>query len=228
MLNLAVMMASPIRCLISAGPTREFFDPVRFVSNPSTGKMGYALAEAAAARGWDVELVSGPVSLDNPAGVKRAMIVTGAELLEALQARFAQCDILIMTAAIMDYRPRQRAPLKIKKSELEMVVAMEPVPDILASLARVRRPGQVLVGFAAETDQLDRHAREKLAAKGADFIVANTIGGADCAFGKDHNTVFVYSGDGPALQLGPASKRALADRLLDLFGRSFLQRPVSP
>lgn len=223
MLNLAVMKASPIRCLVSAGPTREFFDPVRFISNPSTGKMGYALAEAAAARGWEVELVSGPVSLEAPTGVKRSLIVTGADLLDALQTRFAACDVLIMTAAVMDYRPRHKAPRKIKKSALERVLEMEPVPDILATLAQARRSDQVLVGFAAETDQLDLHAREKLAAKGADFIVANTIGGPECAFGRDSNTVHVYSKDASVLKLGPLPKRALADRLLDILERSFSQ-----
>lgn len=221
------MKASPIRCLVSAGPTREFFDPVRFLSNPSSGKMGYALAHAAAIRGWQVELISGPVSLEVPPAVTCTPVVTGAEMFAALKARFLQCDVLIMTAAIMDYRPRRMAPSKIKKAALEMVIEMEPVPDILASLAKVRRPGQVLVGFAAETDDLDAHAREKLAHKGADFIVANQIGGESCAFGKDVNTVHVYRTGAPVLQLGPAPKTVIAERLIDLFGLS-LETAMEP
>lgn len=210
------MMASPIRCLVSAGPTREFFDPVRFLSNPSSGKMGYALAAAAAGRGWRVDLVSGPVSLPEPEGVRMHRVVTGEEMYTAIDARFDDCDILIMTAAIMDYRPKHVADHKIKKDKLEMVIEMEPVIDVLATVAR-RKSGQVVVGFAAETDHLETFALRKLEKKNADFIVANRIGGPDGAFGKDTNSVIVLSRDAPPRPLGPASKPELAGKLLDLF-----------
>jgi phosphopantothenoylcysteine decarboxylase/phosphopantothenate--cysteine ligase len=212
------MKASPIRCLVTAGPTREFFDPVRFLSNPSSGKMGYALARAAAERGWEVELVSGPVALEDPPGVKVERVVTGAEMYLAVKERFSRCDILIMTAAIMDYRPRVVADHKIKKFELEMVIEMEPVVDVLATVTK-DKANQVIVGFAAETDHLETYAVKKLDYKNADFIVANNIGGPEGAFEKDDNAVVVFSRDGRRLPLGPASKVDLAIELIDLFAQ---------
>lgn len=219
------MNASPIRCLVSAGPTREFFDPVRFLSNPSSGKMGYALAAAAARRNWQVELVSGPVSLAGPEGVSLTRVVTGKEMYEAVSRRFDNCDILIMTAAIMDYRPKAIADHKIKKFELEMVIEMEPVIDVLATVAR-RRAHQVIVGFAAETDHLESYARRKLESKNADFIVANQIGGPGSAFGNEENSVLVLDRFNAPLQLGPMAKTLLADRLLDLFEPGIRQEAV--
>lgn len=211
------MMASPIRCLVSAGPTREFFDPVRFLSNPSSGKMGYSLAREAAAKGWEVELVSGPVSLPDPPGIAVTRVTTGEEMHAAIGERFDGCDVLIMTAAIMDYRPKVLADHKIKKFELEMVIEMEPVVDVLATMAR-RKTKQLIVGFAAETDHLEEHARKKLDSKKADFIVANRIGGEAGAFARDDNTVLVFSSSGsPPLRLGPAPKGIIAGQLIDLF-----------
>jgi len=210
------MMASPIRCLVSAGPTREFFDPVRFLSNPSSGKMGYSLARQAAAKGWEVELVSGPVSLPDPPGIVVTRVTTGEEMHAAIGERFDGCDVLIMTAAIMDYRPRRVAGHKIKKFELQMSIEMEPVIDVLATVAR-RKKDQLIVGFAAETDHLDDYARRKLEVKNADFIVANRIGGPDSAFGRESNTVWVYSHHGPVRKIGPSSKLSIARDLLDLF-----------
>lgn len=210
------MKASPIRCLVSAGPTREFFDPVRFVSNPSSGKMGYAIAAAAAWRGWSVELVSGPVSIPCPEGVALTQVVTGQEMYEAIRKRFADCDILIMTAAIMDYRPKEVAVRKIKKFELAMVVEMEPVVDILKTVAQSKQD-QVVVGFAAETDHLEAYATRKLVEKNADFIVANLIGGPQGAFQRDDNTVVVYSHHADPEPLGPMKKQDLGARLLDVF-----------
>jgi phosphopantothenoylcysteine decarboxylase/phosphopantothenate--cysteine ligase len=217
------MNASPIRCLVSAGPTREHFDPVRFLSNPSSGKMGYALAAAAAKRGWHVELVSGPVSLPVPEGIEVTRVVTGQEMYEAVNARFDTCDILIMTAAIMDYRPKTIADHKIKKFELEMFIKMEPVIDVLATVA-ARKGNQVVVGFAAETDHLEEYARRKLESKNADYIVANLIGGPDGAFEKDSNKVLVLHRAGASVPLGPLSKVALASELLDLFEPAVLSR----
>lgn len=178
--------------------------------------MGYALASAAASRGWSVEMVSGPVSLPDPERVEVTRVVTGDEMYRAIDSRFDQCDILIMTAAIMDYRPKTVADHKIKKFELDMVVEMEPVIDVLATVAK-RKRHQLVVGFAAETDHLDQYATDKLRKKNADFIVANHIGGPDSAFERDDNTVFVYSQNGNPVSLGPLPKTELAMRLLDLF-----------
>ncbi len=210
------MKASPIRCLVTAGPTREFFDPVRFLSNPSSGKMGYALAEAAANRGWEVDLVSGPVSLLVPPGINLEQVVTGQEMYEAVNRRFPDCDILIMTAAIMDYRPKEIADHKIKKFELEMVIEMEPVIDVLATVAR-HKQHQVVVGFAAETNQMEDYALKKLESKNADFIVANHIGGAEGAFGRNDNTVVVFTRTGQRIPQGPLPKTELAEHLIRLF-----------
>ena len=210
------MKASPIRCLVTAGPTREYFDPVRFLSNPSSGKMGYALAQAAAMRGWQVELVSGPVQLAEPDGVQVTRVVTGQDMYEQVSRRFPFCDILIMTAAIMDYRPREIADHKIKKHELRMVIEMEPVVDVLATVAR-GKVHQLVVGFAAETNDLIENAAKKLISKSADYIIANRIGGDDGAFGKDENEVIIISRNAEPATMGPMSKPDLAVALLDIF-----------
>ena len=218
------MMASPIRCLVSAGPTREYFDPVRFLSNPSSGKMGYNLAQKAATKGWEVELVSGPVSLPDPPGISVTRVTTGEEMHAAIGERFDSCDVLIMTAAIMDYRPRVVADHKIKKKELEMVIEMEPVADVLADMGR-RKDKQLIVGFAAETNNLEAHARKKVDSKNADFIVANRIGGEAGAFARDENTVLIFSSTGgPPIRFGPAPKRVIAEQLIDLFAHEIKKR----
>jgi phosphopantothenoylcysteine decarboxylase/phosphopantothenate--cysteine ligase len=215
MVQLCRMNARPIRCLVSAGPTREFFDPVRFLSNPSSGKMGYAIAAAAAVRGWQVELVSGPVSLPPPHGVQVINVVTGNDMYAAIRDRFAACDVLFMTAAIMDYRPRSVSPQKIKKYDLAMSIEMEPVIDVLATVA-ANKTHQLVVGFAAETDHLEAYARRKLQTKNADFIVANCIGGEDSAFGRDDNEVVVFGRDGSVEAIGRLPKAVIATRLLDI------------
>ncbi|MEX0332267.1 MAG: phosphopantothenoylcysteine decarboxylase [Puniceicoccaceae bacterium] len=212
------MKASPIRCLVTAGPTREFFDPVRFLSNPSSGKMGFALARAAAAQGWHVDLVTGPVALPDPENVQVQRVVTGAEMFDAVQGLFQQCDVLIMTAAIMDYRPKTVADHKIKKFELEMVIEMEPVVDVLATVAKDKQH-QLIVGFAAETNNLEEYALKKLEVKNADYIVANSIGGEASAFERDDNSVIVFCRDGRRLPMGPLAKEHLAMELIELFAR---------
>jgi phosphopantothenoylcysteine decarboxylase/phosphopantothenate--cysteine ligase len=210
------MKASPIRCLVTAGPTREFFDPVRFLSNPSSGKMGYAMAQAAAELGWVVDLVSGPCTLPVPKNVAIERVVTGEEMYEAVQSRFPTCDILIMTAAIMDYRPKTVADHKVKKFELEMVIEMEPVIDVLATVAK-EKEHQLVVGFAAETNKLDEYAMKKLAIKNADFIVANYIGGTHGAFEKDDNTIHLFSASEGPVEIGPLPKLDLARKLIEIF-----------
>jgi len=209
-------MASPIRCLVTAGPTREFFDPVRFVSNPSSGKMGYALAGAAAEKGWIVDLVSGPVSLGTPPGVAVEHVVTGDEMYEAVSRRFDDCDILIMTAAIIDYRPKAKAPKKVKKFELDMSIEMEPVIDVLATVTQ-RRKSQIIVGFAAETDHLEDYALRKLKEKRADFMVANRIGAKIGGFEREENEIILFDAEGGRTPMGPEPKVLLARRLIDIF-----------
>ena len=185
--------------------------------------MGFALAAAAQARGWDVDLISGPVQISCPEGVKCQKVVTGQEMYEAVSKCFPSCDILIMTAAIMDYRPKVVVDHKIKKFELQMVIEMEPVIDVLATVSQAKNH-QVIVGFAAETDHLEEYAEKKLEAKKADFIVANLIGGRDGAFEKDENTVKVFTRQGQSLPMGPKSKRLLAEDLLNLFEPLLLDR----
>ena len=205
-----------LRCLITAGPTREFFDPVRFVSNPSTGKMGFALAAAAQQAGWTVDLVAGPVALPEPAGVLFYPVVTAAEMLRQTDALFDACDILIMTAAVSDWRPKVRHPEKLKKQGQALTVEFEPVPDILATLAAQRRPGQLLVGFAAETEDVEANARAKLDRKKIDFIAANSVAGPDGAFGAETNRLIVLGAEGFRQVLGPATKTVLAQQLIAL------------
>lgn len=208
-----------IRCLITAGPTREFFDPVRFVSNPSTGKMGFAIAAAAKAAGWTVDLVSGPVALPEPAGVMLYPVVTADEMLRQTDALFGPCDVLIMTAAVSDWRPKVMHPQKLKKDGAGLTVEFEPVPDILATLAQRRRPDQLLVGFAAETENVEANALDKLERKGLDLIAANSVAGSEGAFGSDHNKLIVLGRNGFREVLGPASKAAVARQLIDVIAR---------
>ncbi|MDX2110211.1 MAG: phosphopantothenoylcysteine decarboxylase [Verrucomicrobiota bacterium] len=209
------MNARPIRCLVTAGPTREFFDPVRFISNPSSGKMGYAIATAAAQQGWAVSLITGPVALASPAGMEVVRVVTGEEMYTETAARFPECDILIMSAAVSDYRPKQQATQKVKKHELGMTLEMEPTRDILKTLGW-QKVKQVVVGFAAETTNVEHYAREKLAAKNCDYIVANQVGQAGAGFESDDNRILVIGRDGSQQVFGPAPKTALAEDLVQL------------
>lgn len=208
-----------LRCLITAGPTREFLDPVRFLSNPSTGKMGYALAEAARAAGWSVDLVTGPVALPEPPGVMVYPVITAAEMLRQTEALFGPCDVLIMTAAVSDWRPKVVAPQKLKKDGAGLTVEFESVPDILTSLAEERRADQFLVGFAAETENLEGNALDKLERKGCDLIAANSVAGAAGAFGADTNTLILLGRGGFREVLGPASKAAVARQLIAQIAR---------
>lgn len=216
------VLQQPVRCLVTAGPTREFFDPVRFVSNPSSGKMGYAIAAAAAALGWSVDLVSGPVALAVPAGVRCHKVVTADDMLGVTEKLFPQADILIKTAAVCDFRPKARSAHKVKKDALAMEYAFEPTVDILKTLAAQRRPGQYLVGFAAETEHIERHARQKLAAKNLDCICANFVGEGG-AFEADANTLHVIERGGAVVVLGPAAKEQIARELVALLAQRLAQ-----
>ena len=203
------------KLLISAGPTQEVIDPVRYISNRSSGKMGYALAEAARARGADVVLVSGPTSLPAPAGVECCAVTTAEEMRKAIMNRLAWSDTVIMAAAVADFRPVRPSAQKIKKRHGPVTqLQLEPTDDILKELGE-RRTSQLLVGFAAETEDLLAHAREKLHAKGVDLLVANDVTAAGSGFGSDTNRVVLLSPNGAAEELPLLSKRDVADRMLD-------------
>lgn len=201
------------RVLITAGPTREPIDPVRYVSNRSSGKMGFAVARAAAAAGADVVLVAGPVSLPTPPGVDRIDVETAAQMLDAVQSRIGGADIFIGTAAVADYAPARAADSKIKKHSAGLTLEMQRTEDILATVAgRKGRP--FTVGFAAETDDLEAHARAKLDNKGLDLVAANWVGGGR-AFDVDDNALTVFWPGGQR-ELGPAPKRQLGEDLIAL------------
>jgi len=200
------------RVLLTAGPTRECIDPVRFITNRSSGKMGYAVAQAARELGADVVLVSGPVNLCTPPGIRRVDVETAAQMHAAVQAEVAAADIFIATAAVADYRPANPAGLKIKKVTDSLEVHMERTVDILLAVAQ-RSPRPFVVGFAAETNDVEMHARAKLERKNLDLIAANEVG--DCkVFDQDDNALVLLWPDGGRLELGAGSKTLLARRLM--------------
>jgi phosphopantothenoylcysteine decarboxylase/phosphopantothenate--cysteine ligase len=206
------------RILVTAGPTREPVDPVRYLSNRSSGKMGYALAEAAARRGASVLLVSGPVTLAPPHGVEIVRVETAREMREAVLA--APADAVFMAAAVADYAP-EPAAVKIKKTAGSLTLTLPRGPDILAELGERKRPGSgpLLVGFAAETDDLLARAAEKLAAKNLDFIVANDVSRPDRGMESDLNAVTVLDRQGGRHDVPLAAKREIAEAILDrIFG----------
>jgi phosphopantothenoylcysteine decarboxylase/phosphopantothenate--cysteine ligase len=208
--------------LITAGPTREAIDPVRYISNHSSGKMGYAVAAAARAAGASVILVSGPSDLPAPIGVERVRVESAGEMRDAVLSRVDGCDIFIAAAAVADYRPAVRAEQKIKKKESDLEIALVRNVDILAEVAAGDHP-PFTVGFAAETERLEAHAREKLARKGLDMIAANPVGGENIGFGVDTNALRVFWKDGEA-DLGEATKTELARRLVALVSGRFREK----
>jgi phosphopantothenoylcysteine decarboxylase/phosphopantothenate--cysteine ligase len=200
--------------LVTAGPTRENVDPVRYLTNRSSGKMGYAVAEAAARRGAHVILVSGPTSLEAPAGVERVDVQTADEMYRAVLDKVANCSIAIFAAAVADYRPVEPSGQKIKRSRESFTLSLEPTPDILASVAR-NKGERFLVGFAAETEHVAENARQKLAAKNADLIVANDVSAEGAGFDHDTNIVTLFARDGRDFALPRMSKSEVAQRILD-------------
>ena len=200
--------------LVSAGPTCEDLDPVRFLTNRSSGKMGYAVAEAAAKRGAKVILVSGPVNLETPAGVERIDVRTAEEMRRAVVERFADASIAILAAAVADYRPAQPVAEKIKKGSAPLAISLEPTADILAEVAKIKA-NRIVVGFAAETDHVAENARKKLASKNADLIVANDVTAEGAGFDRDTNVVTLFSRDGRDLALPKMPKSEVAERILD-------------
>lgn len=202
------------RLVVSAGPTYEDLDPVRYVGNRSSGKMGFAIAAAAARRGADVVLVAGPVSLPTPAGVRRIDVRSAAQLRDAVIAALP-ADAYIGAAAVADYAPRAIADNKIKKSSDTLTLELVRTPDTLAEVAASSSRPRCVVGFAAETEKIEAHALGKLQKKNLDLIAANRVGVQGSGFESDDNALTVYSRDG-SQALGPAPKTQLADALLNL------------
>ena len=203
-----------VRLLVTAGGTREAIDPVRYIGNRSSGKMGYAIAAVAAERGAEVILVSGPVSLAAPTGVTRVSVESALEMRDAVLAAFSTVDIVIKAAAVADYRPDVVAEQKIKKQSSNMTVNLIKNPDILAELGS-SKSSQFLVGFAAETQDLAKNATEKLRRKNLDMLVANDVTQAGAGFESETNIVKVFYQDGVSEELPQMSKRELAAVLLD-------------
>jgi phosphopantothenoylcysteine decarboxylase/phosphopantothenate--cysteine ligase len=206
------------RIVVSAGPTREDIDPVRYIGNRSSGKMGFAVAEAAARAGADVALVAGPVHLETPGGVARTDVRSAMQLRDAVFAALP-ADAYVGAAAVADWTPRDLAPHKLKKRDGQDTLTLElaRTPDVLAEVAShpTLRP-RLVVGFAAETEDLEANARGKLERKRVDLIAANLVGVQGTGFEADDNALAVFARDGATWQLGPAPKRALADALVQL------------
>ena len=202
------------KILVTAGPTREPVDPVRFVSNPSSGKMGFAVARAAEYRGGKVTLVAGPTPLLDPNNVAMIRVHTAKEMAHAVFEKVSDSDIIIKAAAVSDYRPKDRAEQKLKKEKNELVLSLERTQDILKEIGRNKK-GQILVGFAAETEHLEQHAEQKLAEKNLDIIVGNVVGHPDSGFNADTNTVTLFYKDGTKENLPKMPKDDVANILLD-------------
>ena len=200
-----------MKVLVTAGPTREFLDPVRFLSNPSTGRMGFAVARAAHAAGHDVTLVAGPVSLRAPKGVRRIDVVSARDMLKAVEAEDFDC--LIATAAVADWRPARRAAQKLKKREMDGTLKLVRNPDILKTVA-ARHGDQVLIGFAAETGEPTAEAARKCREKGLDLVVANDVTAAGSGFGTATNRVAFVWPDGRIDRLPLLPKIAVARRII--------------
>ena len=202
------------RVLVTAGPTRESIDPVRFITNHSTGKMGYAVARQAMLRGAEVTLVSGPVSIDPPPFVNVVNVSSAQDMFEAVKENYAGADIIIKTAAVADYTPESTADEKIKKSDGSLSIPMKRTADILKWLGENKRDGQVLCGFSMETENMLENSRAKLQKKNADLIAANSLRDEGSGFGTDTNHLVLIKRDG-VTDLPLLSKSDAADRLLD-------------
>lgn len=207
-------MSKSLHFLISAGPTREKIDPVRFISNYSTGKMGYALANAAVQTGHKVTLVSGPVCLNSPENVTRIDVESASEMASEIfdHAKFA--DVIIMAAAVADYRPVDPGIEKIKKQDSDLILRLERTVDILKVLGENKSPDQILVGFAAESSHLLENALNKLQNKNLDWIIANDISRPDRGFASEFNAVTMIAKDGQQIEMELADKQRIAEKIL--------------
>lgn len=217
-----------MRILVTAGPTREFIDPVRFLSNPSTGKMGFAVARAAQRAGHMVTLVAGPVSLPSPKGVRRIDVVSARDMMAAVDGE--EFDCIVAAAAVADWRPAERAECKLKKHEMSGALRLVRNPDILRTVSeRVRREGRpaVLIGFAAETGEPTAEASRKCREKGLDLVVANDVTAAKCGFGVSTNRVALVHPDGTVDRLPLLRKSAVAQRIVAFAEKAFAAATAS-
>jgi phosphopantothenoylcysteine decarboxylase/phosphopantothenate--cysteine ligase len=204
------------KCLISAGPTREWIDPVRFISNPSSGKMGYSLARQARDRNFEVQLISGPVSLDAPSGISIEKVETAEEMRLAMHTNFPSADLIIMCAAVCDHRPQVRQFEKIKKDVFPNEINFVPTTDILMELGKIKKESQILVGFAAETENWEQNALIKMKQKNLDWIALNDVSQKNIGFGSDQNEITMFSSSQKKVKFDRASKEILAKKMLEL------------
>ncbi|MCP3968462.1 MAG: bifunctional phosphopantothenoylcysteine decarboxylase/phosphopantothenate--cysteine ligase CoaBC [Lentisphaerae bacterium] len=205
-----------MKVLVTAGPTVERIDAVRFISNRSSGKMGYAIAEAARDCGCEVVLVSGPVNLDAPANIEVEQVESAAEMSQAVHKHAVDADIIVMAAAVADYTPKNKLDRKMKKQSGDLTIELERTEDILQTLGINKCPGQVLVGFAAETEDLIKYATEKLQRKNLDWIAANDVSAARRGFGTDTNEITLLSRNGKKISIPLADKKNVARKILKI------------
>ncbi len=206
-----------MRFVVTAGPTREAIDPVRFISNRSSGKMGYAIAEAAIAKKHEVTLISGPASIAPPRGAKNVSIITSDELHEAVHRAIRECDVLVMCAAVADYKPAVVSARKMKKRKTSFALKLVPTRDILASLPK--RRNYLVVGFAAETHDLKQNAQKKLRTKNCDAIVANDVSGSETGMESDENEVTIFFRNGESNKISRTSKKIIACELVKIISK---------
>jgi phosphopantothenoylcysteine decarboxylase / phosphopantothenate---cysteine ligase len=204
-----------VRFLITAGPTREPIDPVRYLSNRSSGKMAYAIAEAAMAAKHEAVVISGPVSLSAPEGARVAKVVTSDQMYDAVHEHLPRCAVLVMCAAVADYKPVKASPFKIKKGAAALILELVPTRDILSSLAGKDR-NYLVVGFAAETNELEENAIKKLREKNCDMIVANDVSRSDSGMESDENEVIIFFRDGQSTKIPRTSKKNIARELIKI------------
>ena len=206
-----------MRFVVTAGPTREALDPVRFISNRSSGKLGYAIAEAAIRQKHQVTLISGPTALRSPRGAEMTSITTADQLYRAVHRSLRGCDVLVMCAAVSDYKPATLSARKLKKKRNGFALRLVPTRDILASLPKRRR--YLVIGFAAETHDLKIHAEKKLRAKGCDAIVANDVSGSETGIESDENEVTIFFRDGENKKISRAPKKIIARELVKIIAK---------
>jgi phosphopantothenoylcysteine decarboxylase/phosphopantothenate--cysteine ligase len=214
-----------VRFVVTAGPTREAIDPVRFISNRSSGKMGYAIAEAALARGNEVTLISGPASIAAPRGMQLVSITTSDELYDAVHRAVRACDVLVMCAAVSDYKPAAPAKRKMKKRKTPFALKLIPTRDVLASLPKKNRR-YLVVGFAAETHDLKINAQKKLRRKNCDLIVANDVSRSDAGMESDENEVVIFFRNGESQKISRTSKKNIARELVKIISK-MLQKSLT-
>ena len=210
--------------LIGSGPTREYIDPVRFITNASSGKMGAAIANAAISAGHNVKIVSGPVNIKYPLQAEVEEVTTAVDMYKAVMDSFAECDVIIMTAAVCDYRPARMAPQKIHKSDQTFILRLERNPDILFEISRINKD-KVIVGFAAETNDIIVSARRKLEKKNMDLIIANEVGNSNFGFGAEKIKATMIFKTGESRELGQCKKKEVAKIIIEESEKFYNQKP---